>query len=96
MPRMSNYELTVVLPGGASSAKKKTVSEKLERLLKSLEGRIKKTDEWGEIDLAYKIGKEDSGTFIHFNLELNGAAAMNLKDKLRSESDIIRYLLIRS
>ena len=93
---MNNYELTVVLPGGASSAKKKSINEKLDKLLKSLEGKIKKTEEWGKLDLAYKIGKEDSGLFIHFNLELNGMAAMNLKDKLHLESDIIRYLIVKN
>ncbi len=92
---MNNYELTVVLPGGVTPAKKKSVIEKFEKLLKTLEGKIAKTDDWGEIELAYPIKKEKSGNFLHLNLELDGVAAKNIKDKLRVENDILRYLLLR-
>ena len=93
---MNSYELTLVLPGGATSAKKKSVSEKIEKLVKAGDGKIKSTDEWGKIDLAYTIKKETQGEFIHLILELDGAGAKNLKDKLRLESGIIRYLLVRN
>jgi len=93
---MNNYELTVVLPGEVTSAKKKSVIQKVEKLVKDSGGNIKKSDEWGKIDLAYKIKKEKAGIFLHYNLEIDGSDAKNLKDKLRLDGDIIRYLLIRA
>jgi len=93
---MNSYELTVVLPGSASSAKKKSVSSKIEKLVEESNGKIKKVSDWGKIELAYKIQKEETGLFLHYNLELEAKGAKNLKDKLRIESDIIRYLLVRT
>ena len=93
---MNNYELTIVLPGGVSSAKKKTVRDRVEKLIKTDKGKVVKEDDWGKIDLAYEIKKETSGFFIHLNLELKSETAKELKDKLRLDNDIIRYLLIKT
>jgi len=92
---MNNYELTIVLSGKATEAKKKSVLAKVEKLINSLKGKIKKTDDWGKIELSYKIKKEESGIFILFDLELDGPSAKILNEKVRLEDDIMRYLLIR-
>jgi small subunit ribosomal protein S6 len=92
---MNIYELTIVLPGDTSAAKKKTFSEKLGKLIDTLKGKIEKTDEWGGLELAYPIAKNTDGLFFYYELELESAAAKNLNDKLRLDEDIIRYLLIR-
>ena len=92
---MESYELTVVLPGKSKAAKKKTVQEKIEKIVKTAGGSVKDTDDWGEIDLAYKIKKQTSGLFLQFLLELKGSEAKSLPDKLRLESDIIRYLIVK-
>lgn len=92
---MNNYELTVVLPGDVTPAKKKSVSEKIEKFVKEGKGKVTKVNEWGKIDLAYKIKKESSGVFIHYDIEMDGSVAKNMKDKLRLGGDIIRYLLVK-
>lgn len=91
---MDNYELTVVLPG-KSRAKEKTMKEKIEKLIKVFEGKIAKADTWGEIELAYLIKKEKSGYFLYFELELERPSVKKLNEKLRSDGDFIRYLLVR-
>ena len=93
---MSDYELTVVLPGDVSPAKKKSFSEKIEKLVKVSDGKIDKTDEWGKIDLSYKIKKEESGFFLHFKLSVIPSGVKNLKEKIRIDGDIIRYLLVKT
>lgn len=93
---MQSYELTVVLPGKASANKKTKVKKFIEDLIKTYEGKIKKDDEWGIIDLAYKIKKSDKGLFMSFSLEMDPKSCRQLDDKLRIEEDIIRYLLIKS
>ncbi|MBN1168269.1 30S ribosomal protein S6 [Candidatus Woesebacteria bacterium] len=93
---MQNYELTVVLPGKASANKKKKTKDFIEELVKTLEGKVKKSDEWGVIDLAYRIKKSEKGLFLYFKLEMEPTNAKQLDDKLRIEEDIIRYLLIKS
>ena len=89
-----NYELTLVLPGKAK-AKEKTVKEKVEKFVESLKGKVEKFESWGEIELAYRIKKEESGIFLHFNLELEQDAVKKLDDKLRVDGEVIRYLLVK-
>lgn len=92
---MSNYELTVVLGGKATPAKRKSVDSFVVELVAELKGKIVEKKELGERNLAYEIKKNRSGFFVFFNLELEGLGAKNLTEKLKTKEDIIRYLLIR-
>ena len=91
---MNKYELTVVLPGKATAAKKKSVVEKIEKVLKTFSGKVIRLSDWGEIELAYKMKKNDTGVFLHFLIELNKEGVRDVESKLRVEEDIIRYLLV--
>ena len=93
---MNNYELTLVLPGGATAAKKKSVLARIEKLVKTGKGKIAKSDDWGKLDLAYEIKKQKSGVFVLMNLEMTPDMIKNLKDKLRLDDDIIRYLIVKN
>lgn len=92
---MNKYELTLVLDGKAGAAKKKKVTESLDKILKVFKGAIKESKEWGVKELAYKIGKSETGLYLSFELELPPASVKQLNEKLRVDSDIIRYLVVR-
>ncbi len=92
---MNKYELTIVLDGKATAAKKKSVTEKLEKMIKALKGNVVKVKDWGIKDLYYEIKKSETGAFLIFELELEGQGAKTINDKLRLEEEVIRYLLIR-
>ncbi|MEK7525867.1 MAG: 30S ribosomal protein S6 [Patescibacteria group bacterium] len=92
---MKNYELTIVLDGKASSAKKKAAQQKATSMVEAFKGKIGKVEDWGERELAYKIGKSETGHYIFIPLQMEAAGAKNLNDKLRLEEDLIRYLLVR-
>lgn len=91
---MKNYELTIVLPGNATAAKKKDAGERIEKMVKVNGGKVAKADDWGKKELAYEIDKNDSGIFLYFELEMPTEAVKALKDKMKLEDDIIRYLVI--
>ena len=91
---MNEYELTLVLDGKAGAATKKRVTETLEKILKILNGVIKESKEWGVKELAYKINKSEKGLYLFFEIELDPKGAKALNEKLRTDADIIRYLLI--
>lgn len=93
---MEKYELTVVLPGDAKEAKRKSAREKIEKLVKTLKGKVEKVDDRGKVDLAYEIKENKSGIFLIFGLELDSKHAKTIDDKLRMEEEIIRYLLVKS
>src|SRR5882724_30739 len=91
---MPNYELVVVLDGKATAAKKKTVTEKLDKLVTSVKGKLGTAKDWGVKDLAYVIGKSTTGAYLIFPVELDGVGAKEVGNKLRLENDLIRYLLV--
>ena len=92
---MNKYELTLVLDGKSGAAKKKKVIETLEKILTVYKGKILETKDLGEKKLAYKIGKSLTGLYLFFELELVPNAVKTLNDKMRVDSELIRYLLIR-
>jgi small subunit ribosomal protein S6 len=92
---MNKYELTVVLPEGTTSAKQKSVKEKIEKLVETFKGKVSKVKDWGEISLAYKIKSNKKGVFVFFELDVEPEDAKNIGDKLRLDDEIVRYLLIR-
>ena len=67
---MRQYELTIILAGKATPAKKKSVTEKIKKLITTLKGKVGKVEDWGEKELAYQIAKNETGIFLHFPLEL--------------------------
>lgn len=91
---MNKYELTVVLDGKSGAAKKKKAVETIEKVMEPFKGKITSTVDWGVKKLAYKIAKSETGLFTFFELDLDPAGVKALNDKLRTDADIIRFLLI--
>ena len=92
---MNTYDLTIVLDGKTTPAKKKSYIQRLEKLIDTLEGKLGKINDMGSRDLAYQIGKSTTGLYLSFELKLTGEHARNLNDKLRIDEGLLRYLLIR-
>ena len=92
---MNNYELTLVVDGKGGAAKKKKVTETLEKTLKIFKGVIKDSKDWGVRELAYKIGKSETGLYLYFELELDPQGVKQLNEKLRTDADIMRYLIVK-
>ena len=93
---MNKYELTIVVEGKGAAAKKKKVVETLEKLLNIFKGKIVENNDWGVKDLAYKLGKNTQGGYLHFILELDPSTVKALNEKIRTDGDILRFLLIRA
>lgn len=91
---MNKYELTVVMDGKAGSAKVKKMTESLEKVMAVFKGKITSTKDWGVKDLAYKIQKSKTGVYTFFELELDPAGVKSLNEKLRTDGEILRFLLI--
>ena len=91
---MSKYELTIIVDGKVTAAKKSSIKEKVEKLIESFKGKIVKTNDWGKLELAYKLGKVDSGVYLFFELELENLNVKGLADKLKTEDSILRFLLV--
>jgi len=91
---MKNYELVIVLDGKATSSKKKTSTEKIEKLVKTLDGKVLGMLDWGVKQLSYPMKKLNEGAFFIFQLSLPPASAKEINERLHNEEDILRYLLM--
>jgi len=92
---MNKYELTIILEGKTTSAKKKTVLETLEKSIKMLEGKIEKAEDWGVKELFHEIKKEKQGLYLHMPFELLAKSIKPLEIKLKAMENILRYLIIK-
>ena len=92
---MNKYELTVVLSGKSTPAKQKSITEKIKKYVDLFKGKLEETKGLGKVDLSYKIRGNESGIFLFFNVELESIDVKKFDTKLRSEEEIIRYLLIK-
>lgn len=92
---MAMYELTIVTAGKATAAKKKTLSKKIEEIVKTNKGKVVKVDDWGVIELAYEIKGNKSGSFLQFGLDLKESLATTVSNKVRLDKDVIRNLMVR-
>lgn len=92
---MNKYELTLILDSKATSAKKKKVTEAIEKGMKIFKGEIKNSKEWGVRELAYNLGKNGSGFYFSLELELDAKGVKTLSNQLKNNPDILRYLVIR-
>ncbi|OGM25734.1 30S ribosomal protein S6 [Candidatus Woesebacteria bacterium RIFCSPHIGHO2_02_FULL_38_9] len=100
---MAKYELTLVLDGKATSAKKKSLQEFVEKLVTAAKGKISEFKDVGKKDLAYEINKPaspslggpDTGVFLEFTLELEPSKVKEITDKVRLKEGVIRYLMVR-
>lgn len=92
---MNKYELTIVLDGKSGAAKRKKVTELLEKVMSPFKGKIAESTDWGVKDLAYKIGKSETGFYLYFELELDPKGVKPLNEKLRTEADVLRFLVVK-
>lgn len=93
---MKPYELTVVIPGKATAAKKKDVVERIGKIISAQGGKVEKSEDWGVKELSYVIKKNSSGNFLYFEISLPASSVKGIKEKIKVDDDIIRYLLVRS
>lgn len=85
---MNKYDLTVLV------RKTEGVEQKIEKLVKALDGKLGKFTEMGKKQLAYPIDKTHEAHFLNWIIELPTEAVVQLEKKLAIDREVIRHLLI--
>ena len=65
------------------------------RIIESFKGVIKKRENWGLRNLAYKINKNRKGHYVLLNIDSSSDAIIEYERLMRLNEDIIRFLTIR-
>ena len=92
---MKNYELTLILEGKATSAKKKAVLESVEKMVKLFKGKMDKVEDWGVKEMFHEIKKNKEGAYLHIPLELPVESVKPFDVKLKTEESILRFLIVK-
>lgn len=92
---MNSYLLTLVLKPEMDEKERKTFLDSLIKKVIGSLGKVEKEDLWGLRDLSYPIKKQSKGFFAHFELSTDPSQTKGLDKILKTQEDIIRYLLVR-
>tara|TARA_B100001059_G_scaffold223558_1_gene248639 strand:- start:140 stop:526 length:387 start_codon:yes stop_codon:yes gene_type:complete len=65
------------------------------KIIESFKGVIKKRENWGLRNLAYKINKNRKGHYFMINIDSTSDAIIEYERLMRLNEDIIRFLTIR-
>ncbi len=89
---MADYELTCIFEPQTDNKK---LIKKIDSWLKEMGAKVKKKEEWGEKELAYRINKNSQGFYFFWEFEVEPSKVKTLSPKINLESGIMRHLLVR-
>ncbi len=92
---MALYESVIIGRQDLTPGQFETLLEKFIKVIKSFKGEIKKRENWGIRNLAYKIKKNRKGHYMLLNIDGPPEAIQEYERLMRLEEDIIRFLTIK-
>ncbi len=93
---MADYELIFIVDPRLSDEETVAVSDEYKELLTSLGAKVTKEESWGKRKLAYEIKNFTEGSYVLFNVEVNGANPfVEVERRLHQNEKILRYLTVR-
>ena len=92
---MALYESVIIGRQDLTSGQFDTLLEKFIAVIQSFKGEIKKRENWGVRNLAYKINKNRKGHYVLLNIDGPPEAIKEYERLMRLDEDIIRFLSIK-
>ena len=92
---MALYESVIIGRQDLSPGQFETLLEKFIAVIQSYKGEIKKRENWGIRNLAYKINKNRKGHYMLLNIDGPPEAIQEYERLMRLDEDIIRFLTIK-
>ena len=92
---MALYESVIIGRQDLTTGQFETLLEKFIAVIQSFKGEIKKKENWGIRNLAYKINKNRKGHYMLLNIDGPPEAIKEYERLMRLDEDIIRFLTIK-
>ena len=92
---MALYESVIIGRQDLTPGQFETILEKFIAVIQSFKGGIKKRENWGIRNLAYKINKNRKGHYMLLNIDGPAEAIQEYERLMRLDEDIIRFLTIK-
>ena len=91
---MALYE-TLFIAHPDQGGKVKEFIDRFKKIIEGLDGAISQVDEWGLMDLAYRIQKQPKGYYTLIQYQSSARAVDELERNLKLSDGILRYLTVR-
>ena len=92
---MALYESVIIGRQDLTPGQFDTLLEQFISVIKSFKGEIKKREDWGVRNLAYKINKNRKGHYTLLNIDGPPEAIREYERLMRLDEDIIRFLTFK-
>ena len=92
---MALYESVIIGRQDLTPGQFETLLEQFTAVIQSFKGEIKKRENWGIRNLAYKINKNRKGHYMMLNIDGPPEAIQEYERLMRLDEDIIRFLTIK-
>ena len=92
---MAFYENTIVAKQDLAEKEIKVLREKYNELINNSSGKVIKIEEWGLLNLAYRIKNYKKGFYIHYKFEGNKKTLNEIEKKIKIDGSVIRYLTVK-
>src|SRR5580700_7700683 len=92
---MPLYENVFIARQDISGAQVDALADTFTQLVADQGGEVKKRENWGLRNLAYRMNKNRKGHYILFNIDAPPPAIAELDRTMRINEDVLRYLTIR-
>ena len=92
---MALYESVIIGRQDLTPNQFEELVEEFIKIIVSYKGVIKKRENWGVRNLAYKINKNRKGHYILLNIDSSTDAILEFERIMKLNEDIIRFLTLR-
>ena len=92
---MALYESVIIGRQDLTPGQFESLLEKFITVIQSFKGQVKKRENWGIRNLAYKINKNRKGHYTLLNIDGPPEAIQEYERLMRLDDDIIRFLTIK-
>ena len=92
---MPLYENVFIARQDISGAQVDALADTFTQLIAEHGGEVKKRENWGLRNLAFRMKKNRKGHYVLFNLDAPPAAVAELERTMRINEDVLRYLTLR-
>jgi small subunit ribosomal protein S6 len=92
---MPLYENVFIARQDISGAQVDALADSFTQLIADNGGEVKKRENWGLRNLAYRMRKNRKGHYVLMNLSAPPAAIAELERTMRINEDVLRYMTLR-
>ena len=90
---VKEYELIFVIKPDLTDQDIGTVKAEVKRHVENLNGTVEREDDWGKKQLAFEVKDYTEGHYMFFEVKLPPESPGPLKDQLKIDERVIRYML---